>query len=104
MMVSCNGKTAAKLENTSPNQKVHTTVTGTRSSSVDPWKVVIDVKAFDFQKGQLKFEIYADDLTDQNVQFSWKDDETCLITFTERDDKRVFQLLANANQVQLGQI
>ena len=104
IVTSCNQKTAAKLENTSPNQKVHTVVTGTRTTSVDPWTVVIDVKAYDFQKGYLKFEIYSDDLTDKNVQFDWKDDENCLITFQERDDKRVFQLIANANQVQLGQI
>jgi hypothetical protein len=101
---SCNRRTSARLENTSPNQKVHTVITATRASAVDPWIVVLNVKAYDFQKGDLKFEIYADELNDQSVKFNWKDDQTCLITFTERDDKKVFQLLVNARQLQLGQI
>ncbi|HWB63454.1 MAG TPA: hypothetical protein VG603_08090, partial [Chitinophagales bacterium] len=87
------------------NQKVHITITGTRPTAVDAWKVLIAVKAYDFKEGRLQFEIYADDLTEQNVKFDWKDDRHCLITITQREGKpRSFQLIADSQQVQLGEI
>jgi hypothetical protein len=100
---SCNQKTSTTIENTSPDGKVHTVITGNRATVVDPWIVALNVKAYN-QKGDLKFEIYADDLTDKNVQFNWQDGQTCLITFAERDDKKVFQMLVNPKQLQLAQI
>ena len=105
LLSSCNGKTTANVVNTSPNQKVITNVSATRSTSVDPWKVVLKVKAYTFKEGKLEFEIYANDITDQNVKFNWQDDKNCIITFEQREDKpRTFQLIADGGQLQLGEI
>ena len=105
LLNSCNDKKTSLVTNISPNKQVTTKVTANRFSSVDPWKIEIRVKAYDFKEGYLALEIYADDITDQNVKFDWKDDKNCLITIEQRDgEPRKFQLLTNANQVQLGEI
>jgi hypothetical protein len=104
-LYSCNDKKAAVFENLSPNKKVQIKVVANRPSAVDAWKVEIKVKAYDFKEGYLAFEVYAGDLNDQNVKFDWKDDRNCIITVEQRDgEPRKFQLIADANQVQLGEI
>ncbi|HLP51007.1 MAG TPA: hypothetical protein VK154_09010 [Chitinophagales bacterium] len=102
---SCNGKTSAALENTSPNGQVHIKLTASRSSALDAFKTEMTVKAYDFKEGKLLFEVMAGDLTNENVKFDWKDDNNCIITIEEQDKHlRTFQLIASNNQVQLGEI
>ena len=105
LLCSCAGKTSASLLNNSPNQKVKVSITAKRSSSVDPWNVLLGVKAYDFKEGKLEFEIYAADLNDQNVKFDWRDDRNCLITFQQQDGTpRKFQLIADDSQVQVAEV
>lgn len=104
-LVSCNGKTSATLQNTSPNGKAAITITANRSNVLDAFKTVITVKAYDFKEGKLQFEIAADDLNNENVKFRWIDDNNCVITIEERDKHvRSFQLIASETQVQLAEI
>ncbi|MDB5283941.1 MAG: hypothetical protein JWO06_3016 [Bacteroidota bacterium] len=105
IITACNDKKTALVTNISPNKQVTTKVTATRPSAVDPWKVEIKVKAYDFKEGYLSLEVYSDDINDKNVTFDWKDDKNCLITIQQRDGApRKFQLLTDSHQVQLGEI
>ncbi len=102
---SCNQKTAGTIVNQSPDKNVTVTINATRPTAVDAWNVVIKVKAYSFKEGKLAFEVYADDLNDQNVKFDWSDNSNCVITVPVRDDKpRRFQLIANQDQVQVAEI
>jgi hypothetical protein len=102
---SCNSKTSATVENTSPNGKVKVKVEGKRSNVLDAFKAEISVKAYSFKEGKLLFEIMAGDLNNENVKFVWEDESHCLITIEEQDKHvRSFKLIADANQVQLAEI
>jgi hypothetical protein len=102
---SCGNTGKVTIENTSANQQVKVVLNAERLSALDPYKVNLNVKAYDFKEGQLQFEIMASSLDTSNVKFNWTDDNNCLITITERDGKpRSFQLIADANQVQLAEI
>lgn len=102
---SCNQKKVSTVVNQSPDKNVIVIINASRPSAVDAWKVVINVKAYSFKEGKLFFEVYDDDLTDQNIKFEWQDNNNCLITVPERDDKpRKFRLMANKDQVQLAEI
>ena len=96
------GKTAAKMEHTSPNGKVKLTLTGNRMTGLEAWQVEMKVKAYNFKEDQLAFEVYADDLNDQTVLFNWTDEEHCSITFKQRDgaDKK-FSLTASPQQLEV---
>ncbi len=101
----CNNPTSAKLEKVSPSGKVKVTVTGTRLTGLEPWKVTILVKAYDFKEGSLTAEIAAKDLTDENVKFSWFEESSADIVFTQSDSKlRTFRLISNANEMQMAEI
>lgn len=105
LFTACNGKTVALIEHTSPNGKAKLTINAKRATTVDAWQVSMKVKAYDFKEGQLAFEAYADDISNETVKFEWIDDNNCLITFTLRDDtQRKFQLTASPSQVQMGEI
>ena len=104
VLTACQPKTVT-ITDVSPNKKVSTTVTANRSASMEPWKVQINVKAYDFKQGSLEFEIESGDINDKTVKFDWKDDHNCLISFDQPDGKpRTFQLIADENQVQLAEV
>ena len=93
------------ITDVSPNKKVNITIKANRTASLDPWKVEMDVKAYDFKEGHLAFEIQTGEVTDKTVKFDWKDDRNCIISMNQADGKpRTFQLIADANQVQLGEV
>jgi hypothetical protein len=103
-LTSCQPKQVT-LTNVSPNKQVNITVKAQHKAALDPWTVELDVKAYSFKEGHLKFELQANDITDQSVKFNWQDDKTCLITFDQADGKpRLFKLLADSNQVQMGEV
>ncbi len=105
VFTACNGKTAALIEHTSPNGKAKLTINAKRASTVDAWHVEMKVKAYDFKEGQLAFEAYADDISNETVSFDWVDDNNCNITFKLKDgEERKFHLIASPTQVQMGEI
>ncbi len=105
LLTACQPK-AVVLTNESSNKKVKITVKANREgSSLGPWKVQLDVKAYEFKQGALAFEIESGDISDKTVKFDWKDDHNCLISFDQPDGKpRTFQLIADENQVQLAEV
>ena len=105
ILVSCGGKTETSLKKVSPNGKVNITVEAKRATAIESWKVDLKVKAYSFREGKLAFEIYAKDLTDENVSFDWKDDTHCTIIFKQQDNtERKFELIASAEQLQLAEM
>lgn len=104
-LVSCGGKTETSLTKVSPNGKVTIKIEAKRAAAVESWKVDMKVKAYDFKEGKLSFEIYAKDLTDENVSFDWKDETHCTILFKEQDNtERKFELIASQEQLQMGEM
>jgi hypothetical protein len=104
VLTACQPKTVT-INDESPNKKVNITVTANRTASLEPWKVQINVKAYDFKPGSLEFEIESGDINDKTVKFDWKDDRNCVISIDQPDGKpRSFQLIADAGQVQLAEI
>lgn len=105
LLSSCGGKTEAVVNHTSPNGKVNITVTGKRSNTIEAFRTEIAVKAYELSEGKLIFEIYADDLSGENVKFAWTDDTHCTINIEQRDGAtRNFALLATESSVQLAEI
>jgi hypothetical protein len=102
---SCNNPTSARLEKISPSGKVKVTIEGARLTGLEPWKVTIKVKAYDFKEGSLAAEITAKNLTDENVAVSWFEESSADIVFTQSDGKaRTFRLIANANEMQMAEV
>jgi hypothetical protein len=103
--LSCGGKTVTSLHKESPNGKVKIHIEANRTTAIESWKVVMRVKAYNFKEGSLKFEIFAKDLTDENVSFIWQDDHNCEIIFKQQDDsERKFHLIASQEQLQMGEM
>jgi|JI9StandDraft_1071089.scaffolds.fasta_scaffold78123_1 hypothetical protein len=104
-LVSCGNSSKITLLKTSPDKQIKITILAERDLSLEPWKVKLSVQAYDFKEGSLAFQIYATDITDENVKLEWQDKYHCLITFEESDKKlRKFQLRASENQVILGEV
>ena len=104
-LASCGGKTETSLKNESPNGKVKIAIDAKRATSIESWKVELKVKAYDFKEGKLEFEIYAKDLTSENVSFDWTDVTHCTITFKQQDNtERKFQLIASSEQLELAEM
>lgn len=105
LLLACGGKTNTTLQHISPNGKVKVNIEGKRTSSVEAWKVDMNVKAYGFEEGKLSFEIYADDISDENVSFEWEDEFHCKIIIRQSDgEERTFQLIASPKQLQLAEI
>lgn len=106
LAASCGEGGVTYITSKSPNGNTTVTVNASRANSLDPWKINLQVKAYDFKEGSLKFEIYAGDLKqDENVKFDWQDENNCVITFTQSDDvKRSFRLIATSDNVQLAEM
>lgn len=103
---ACEGGGVTYITDKSPAGHTTITVNASRAVAMEPWKINLQVKAYDFKEGSLKFEIYAGELKqDENVKFDWKDENNCIISFTQSDDVvRQFQLIATPDRVQLAEI
>jgi len=102
---SCNYPTKASIEKVSPSGKVKVNIEANRLTGLEPWKVIIKVKAYNFKEGQLSAEIISNELDDKTVVFSWFEESSADIVFNQKDNtKRTFRLLANAQQLQLAEI
>ena len=104
-LTACGGKTSTTLVHHSDNEKVTITIEGTRATAIESWKVDMKVKSYDFKEGKLSFEIYAEDLNNENVSFNWIDETHCNIKFTQQDNSvRSFELIASSEQLQMAEM
>jgi hypothetical protein len=102
---SCNYPTQASIEKVSPSGKVKVNIEAKRLTGVEPWKVNIKVKAYNFKEGQLSTEIISNELNDKTVVFNWFEESSADIVFHQRDNsKRTFRLIANAQQLQFAEM
>ncbi len=103
---SCGEGGVTYITSKSPAGNTTVTVNASRAVALEPWKINLQVKAYDFKEGSLKFEIYAGELKqDENVKFEWQDENNCIISFTQSDDVvRTFKLIATKDNVQLAEI
>lgn len=105
LLTSCNYPTQASLERVSPSGKVKVNIEAKRLTGVEPWKVTLKVKAYNFKDGELITEIYSKYLDDKAVTFNWFEESSCDIVFNQSDNtKRTFRLIANAQQMQFAEI
>jgi hypothetical protein len=105
LFTSCNYPTKASIEKVSPSGKVKVNIEANRLTGLEPWKVIIKVKAYNFKEGQLSAEIISNELDDKTVVFNWFEESSADIVFNQKDNtKRTFRLLANAQQLQLAEI
>jgi len=103
-LTSCDQKKTAGLQKTFQQGMVEVTVDGKRANVLSPFITVIRVKAYGQSGESGEFELYVNDLSDENIAFTWSDDATCLITFTERDGaKKGFTLTASPGVLALTQ-
>jgi predicted metalloprotease len=84
---SCGENTTKELVSGSPDKINLVKVSGKRVMSVDPFQTSIIINGFD-QSDTLMTEIYARNLTAENVLFDWKETNQCILTFIQQDDTK----------------
>lgn len=105
LVTSCKQPLNATLTKKSPDGKTQVTITGKKEMAMDAFHTTLTVKSGDIPEGSLIFEIYANNLTDENVKFDWQDNQHATITFTQSDNElRHFSLLADDTHVLVEEI
>ncbi len=84
---SCGSTQTQELVSQSSDKSGQIKVSGARSSSFDPFKTNIIIIGYN-QSDTLMTEIYAKDLTNENVTFNWSDNSSCVLTFTQQDNSQ----------------
>lgn len=85
LLTGCEAK-KAELRNESPDGKTQITVFGNKTF-MEPWDLTIEIKAGD-KSNKLETQLYADEITQENIIFSWQDNSTCVITLIAQDDSQ----------------
>jgi hypothetical protein len=102
---ACNYPTQASIERVSPSGKVTLHIEANRLAGVEPWRVVMKVKAYHFKEGQLSTEITAHYLDDKSVQINWFEESSADIVFKQNDGStRIFRLIASPQQLQFAEL
>lgn len=105
LLSSCKQPLDATLTKKSPDGKTLVTIVGKKEMAMDAFHTTLTVKSGDIPEGSLIFDIYANNLTDENVKFDWQDSQHALITFTQSDnEQRSFSLLADDTHVLVEEV
>ena len=83
-LVSCSSETSAPIESFSADKAMKVSVTGSRSSSLDPWMLDIELTHAGVSS-KVQQEFYANEVSEKNVVFQWESNTMCLIRLTQRD-------------------
>ncbi|MCS6819349.1 MAG: hypothetical protein RMJ53_08620 [Chitinophagales bacterium] len=101
----CNYPTSARIEKISPSGKVKVTIEASRLAGVEPWKVTMKVKAYNFKEGQLTTEITSDYLDEKTVSFNWFEESSADIVFKQKNGtERTFRLISSPRQLQFAEM
>ena len=87
-LCSCTSEVSEPIQSESQDGDMKITVQGNRSSSFDPFHVDVMVDIHD-KKIESFIEVYADNITSENVTFNWSDNRHCVVSFTQRDNTNV---------------
>jgi hypothetical protein len=86
-MISCGANKTQELISESSDKSNNIKISGSRQTSMDPFQTSITYTGY----GQTKTvvtEVFAGDLTKENVLFSWSDNNNCSLTFIQQDDTK----------------
>jgi hypothetical protein len=96
-LTSCKEEKREGINSKSPDGNITLSVAAIRQSSLDPWKTTLKAEGSSL-KGEITFELYAGDVSYENISFGWDKEGNCLITFTQQDDtKRIFEFAPNSS-------
>ncbi len=101
---SCKSK-SIHLDRSYKEEKVTITIDAVKATSMDPWKIDLKAKVYDFNQGSLSFEQQVSELKAEDIKIDWIDDNTCIISFPYDDGKfRKFQLIATPTNFKMEEI
>lgn len=87
-LTGCKQESSKVFESKSSDGQIVVTVQGSRSVVLDPWKV--DISMTVKEKTQTaSIEVQTSELTDENVEFTWKSENECIVFFTQRDGQKI---------------
>lgn len=101
--ISCDRQENA-FGSTSPNGEITIIVKASKGVVFDPWKVDVRLGVDTLITPAASFEIYADEVSEETVQFTWRDNTYCEVTFPENDGDRVFALQVGAAGMMFSEI
>ncbi len=81
---ACSKQTSAPLETYSADKEMKITLTASRTNSLDPWMVDVELQHAG-KTTNVSHEFYADEVSDKNVSFDWQSERDCMIHLTQRD-------------------
>lgn len=87
-LTSCKQESSKLFESKSSDGQIVVIAQGKRYFSADPWKVDINMTVKEKTR-TAEIEIQAGELTDENVKFTWKSENECIISFTQRNGEVV---------------
>jgi hypothetical protein len=87
IMLSCGSKKTEEVTSESSDKQNKIKIWGNRGTSFDPFQASIVVNGYS-QSDTLMTEIYAKELNNETISFSWADNNSCTITFTQQDDSK----------------
>lgn len=103
-MVSCVTQ-FVHIEKKFKEDQVVINIDATKSSKMNPWTVIIKVKAYTLHEGSLTFEHQTAHLKSEDITFNWISETTCIIGFPYEDGVvRKFQLMVSPESYQLLEV
>ncbi len=97
LLTSCKQEEREIVLGKSPNEAISLYVTGKRDSPVSPWITNLVAEGSGL-KGNISFEYYGSDISNEHITAVWEGNEKCTITFKEKDGStRIFELTPNNN-------
>ena len=87
IMFSCGVTQTQELISESSDKSNQIKISGKRATSFDPFQTSIIINGYG-QSDTLITEIFANDLNKKTIAFSWADNNTCTVVFTQQDDSK----------------
>src|SRR3954462_5746186 len=85
ILLSCGSTKTKEITSESADKQNKIKIWGDRGTSFDPFQASIVVNGYG-QSDTLMTEIYAKELSNETVTFSWIDNNSCTVTFIQQDD------------------
>lgn len=83
-LCACSKQTSAPIETYSSDKEMKIVLSASRSSSLDPWMVEIELSHAG-KNTKVFQEFYAEEVSKNNVSFDWQSNTECIIHLTQRD-------------------
>jgi hypothetical protein len=87
IILSCGSNKTQEITSESSDKQNKIKIWGNRGTSFDPFQASIVVNGYN-QSDTLMTEIYAKELNNETINFSWTDNNNCTITFIQQDDSK----------------